>query len=77
MNEWNIRQKDLQDPHAPAEGRSRRVAFCPTCHRPFLRGTGVRQEPPREKEGAAPASPTEPPKAKEYCREECLPGRPA
>jgi len=69
MNEWNIRQQDLQDPHAQPERRSRRVAFCPTCKRPFLRGTGVRQPPD------PPPAPQEP--EKEYCREECLPGKPA
>jgi hypothetical protein len=70
MNEWNIRQKDLQDPHAPPERRSRRVAFCPTCKRPFLRGTGVRQP------ADTPPAPGEP-EEKEYCGEECLPGKPA
>lgn len=87
MNEWNIHQKDLQDAHPPSAGRSRRVAFCPTCNRPFLRGTGVRQDP--GKRGySAPVSPPVPdqpssppltpepltPEEKEYCREECLPG---
>jgi hypothetical protein len=72
MNEWNIRQEDLQDPHAPPpprEGRKGRVAFCPTCKRPFLRGTGVRQPPPAPAPGGAPEAPPA-----EYCSEECLPG---
>ena len=53
MNEWNIHQKDLEGSPPPERKREGRVAFCPTCRRPFLRGTGVRQAP---EEPLAPGS---------------------
>ena len=72
MNEWNIDQKDLHDPDGAPRRRRRRVAFCPTCKRPFLRGTGVRPSP--DPSLAVPGhDPTVP--EPEYCTEECLPGR--
>jgi len=71
VNEWNIHQKDLHDPQEPPRKRTGRIAFCPTCKRPFLRGTGVRQPPDPASPPGSPGVPEEP----EYCREECLPGR--
>jgi len=70
MNEWNIREKDLRDPHEPPAARAGRVGFCPTCKRPFLRGAGVvqrRETPPGASTGA--------PEPIEYCSERCLPAR--
>jgi hypothetical protein len=55
-----------------AKPGSRRLTFCPTCGRPFTRGTGVYQ-----------ASRTEAKKSKdddrepiEYCSDACVPGIP-
>ncbi len=56
---------------------SRRIAFCPTCNRPFLHGNGVYQdsciEAPLMKEGQTPA-PAIGQSCPEYCSEKCLPG---
>ncbi len=74
MDEPN--EKEAFEPSArPA---SRRIAFCPACGRPFLRGMGFWQP------GCAPSngkngnrSSREETDCAEYCSEACLPGLPA
>jgi hypothetical protein len=67
-------EQDVFEPQARPE--SRRIAFCPTCGRPFTHGSGVFQSacieslPARGRPGNDPA-------CKEYCSENCLPGQPA
>jgi hypothetical protein len=76
MNEWNLNQKDWL---APRPGKaSTRVAYCPACGRPFLRGTGFRQDAPANAGKPPPCPDAEPPPEEagfpEYCSEKCLPG---
>ncbi len=68
-----MEKKDKKDDFEPtARPESRRIAFCPACGRPFLRGMGV--WPP-----SCTTNPTNgqrnDPKCAEYCSEECLPGK--
>ncbi len=76
MSEWNLNQKDHLGPRSPP-GRFPRMAFCPTCGRPFLRGSGVRQGG-KGSPGIDPSKDVgEDPENPEYCGEKCLPGLPA
>jgi hypothetical protein len=68
-NEWNLDQKDLFEPSAkPA---SRRISFCPTCSRPFLRGNGVWQD--RSVIDSRGHEQHDGNEKFEYCSEGCLP----
>ena len=76
MYEWNINQKYEYEPTSrPA---SRRISFCPTCGRPFVRGTGVQQGACSTSGSASPAPgstrQSDDPSCVEYCQEQCLPG---
>ncbi len=56
---------------------SRRLAFCPTCGRPFLRGSGVHQDPclhSRGSNGNGNHEPENDAECPEYCSENCMPG---
>ncbi len=69
-------EKDVFEPHA--RPGSRRIAFCPTCGRPFTHGSGFYQKScidsiPLHKGGKT----GEPAECKEYCSESCVPGIPA
>ncbi len=79
MNEQTkMKEEDFEPQARPT---SRRIAFCPTCGRPFLRGMGF--WPPQFVEkakinGGDPSKRAETdPECVEYCSEECLPGLPA
>ncbi len=69
MHDANFNDWDEFQPQArPA---SRRLSFCPTCGRPFVRGTGVLSPACSANRGV---SPKDNPECKEYCREQCMPG---
>jgi hypothetical protein len=72
----NIAEQDIFEPQSrPA---SRRIAFCPTCKRPFLHGNGVYQDSCFETLPAQKGrTPTNGQVCPEYCSEKCLPGIPA
>ncbi len=72
-DDWNFHETEKEEfePHARPE--SRRISFCPTCGRPFVRGTGVLSKA-CILAGKAGKSPSSDPDCKEYCRESCLPG---